>query len=61
MSKYHIVEGSGSGTGRKYFQVFIGSKTIGDPCRTRQDAESYIQYLEKRDRKAAEERERDAQ
>lgn len=57
MSKYYIVEGSSTGTGRKYFQVFIGGMTIGDPSLTREEAEGLVQILEKRDADALAERE----
>lgn len=46
MSMFHIVEGNGNRTGIKYFQVYLGRKKMGDPCKSREDAESYIGYLE---------------
>lgn len=57
MSKYHIVEGNGTGTGRKYFHVYIGGKAIGDPCLTRDEAEGLIKLFEQREADALAERE----
>lgn len=49
MSKFHVQEGRGSTTGKKYFQVFLGGKAIGEPCTSREDAEAYISLLEQRE------------
>ncbi len=61
MSKYHIIEGRGSRTGQKLYQVFIGGKTIGNPYPSREQAEGYIKLLEQRDAEAEAERQREAE
>ena len=55
MSEFHIVEGSGSGAGKKYFTVFIGSKAVSEPFTTREQAEGYMALLEQRELDAIEE------
>lgn len=61
MSKFHIIEGNGADTGRKYFQVFIGGKAVGNPCLTREDAEGLIKLFEQREAEALAEREAEQQ
>lgn len=61
MSKYHIIEGRGSRTGQKLYQVFIGGKTIGNPYPSREQAEGYIKLLEQREADAEVERQREAE
>ena len=57
MSKYHIQEGGSTRNPKtRYFQVFVGGKTVGDPYRSKEDAQGYIKLLEERDAKAARER-----
>jgi len=57
MSKFYIQEGNSTGTGRKYFQVFIGNKAVGNPCLTRDEAEGLIELFEQREAEALAERE----
>ncbi|MGX4728050.1 hypothetical protein [Pseudomonas corrugata] len=53
MSKYHILEGGSTRNPRtRYFQVFIGGKTVGDPYPTREQAQAHIERLEKREAEA---------
>jgi len=60
MSKYHFLEGgSAKDPKTRYFQVFVGGKTVGDPFRTKEDAQAYIKLLEERDAKTARERSED--
>jgi hypothetical protein len=61
MSKYHIIEGRGSRSGQKLYQVFIGGMTIGNPCSSLEQAEGYIKLLEQRDAEAEAERQREAE
>lgn len=49
MSKFHIQEGKGTQSGQKLYQVFLGGKAIGSPFPSREQAESYIKFLEEKE------------
>lgn len=49
MSKYHIQEGLGDKTGRKYYQIFVNGTAVGNPCSSREEAESLVRKWEEED------------
>lgn len=48
MTKFRIQEGKGDRPGSKYYQVFIGGKTIGPVYSSLEAAEAYVKYLEQK-------------
>lgn len=57
MSKFRIQEGGNTTNPKtRYYQVVIGGKSVGEPYKTREEAQGYIKLLEDREAEAARER-----
>lgn len=60
MSKFKIVESGGAGKpASRYFQVYIGTKAIGEPWPTKDEALAFVKLLEDREIQARKERDSD--